>query len=50
MGDHPQFLTTKPCHTYKRVSTNRYSPLQTTNKQKNQLMAIVAGLKLKKQN
>jgi len=41
MGDHPGFLTTNPCHTYKRVSTNRSSPLQTK-----QLMAIVVGLKL----
>jgi len=40
------FLATNPCHTYKRVSTNRSSPLY---KQK-QLMVIVAGLRLNKKN
>jgi len=44
MGDHPGFIATNPCHTYKSISTNRSSPC----KQKKQLMAIVAGLKLKK--
>jgi len=40
MGDHPGFLATNPCHTYKHVSTNRSSPQQT----KKQLMAKVVGL------
>jgi len=49
MGDHLGFLATNPCRTYKRVPTNRSSTLQTTyNQKKKQLLAIVAGLKLKK--
>jgi len=41
MGDHPGFVATNPYYTYKRVSTNRFLPLQTK-----QIMAMVAELKL----
>jgi len=45
MGDPIGFLATNSCHAYKRVSTNRISPLQSKR-----LIAIVAGLKLNEKN
>jgi len=52
MGDHPGFLATNPCHTYKNVFstvpplTNKVTTYKQTKNQ--QLMVQVAGLKYNK--